>query len=128
MRMGGGAGLAVGGGMAGRTNLDFMPKTPEEAKARFQGRVSGETQRAIRIVQALVSAEADAGNYKNAIAIWEEMRPSIVVTMTPPALPTDARTIAIRLRAGDIEGAGASLRACSSWARSIASIPGPGRC
>ena len=93
------------GPMAGKTNLDFMPKSPEEARARFQGRVSGETQRAIRIVQAVISAEADAGNYKNAIAIWEEMRPSIVVTMTPPALATDARTIAIRLRAGDIEGA-----------------------
>ena len=106
-RMGaGGPGRPGGPGpMAGKTNLDFMPKSPAEAKARYQSRVSGETQRAIRIVQNLVAAEADAGNYKNAIAIWEEMRPSIIVTMTPPALQTDARTIAIRLRGGDVAGA-----------------------
>jgi CHAT domain-containing protein len=91
--------------MAGKTNLDFMPKSPEEARAKYQGQVPAETQRAVRILLALITAEADAGNFKNAIAIWEEMRPTIVVTMTPPALNMDARTIAIRLRAGDIEGA-----------------------
>jgi CHAT domain-containing protein/tetratricopeptide (TPR) repeat protein len=94
-----------GPGMAGKTNLDFMPKSPEEARARFQGQVPAETQRAIRIVQALVSAEADAGNFKNATEIWEEMRGNIVITMTPPALSTDARTVGIRLRSGDVDGA-----------------------
>ena len=92
------------GPMAGKTNLDFMPKTPEESKARYQSQVPAETQRAIRIVQAYISAEADAGNFKTAIAIWEEMRPTIITTMTPPALNTDIRIVGIRLRAGDIEG------------------------
>ena len=96
---GGGPGM-----MAGKTNLDFMPKTPEESKARFQGQVPAETQRANYIVQAVIAAEADVGNFKTAVAIWEEMRPSMLVTMPPPALRTDVRVVSIRLRAGDIEG------------------------
>jgi CHAT domain-containing protein len=94
-----------GGMMAGRTNLDFMPKTPEESRARYQGSVPAETQRANRIVQALIAAEADAGNFKTATAVWDEIRPSMMQSMTGAALPTEVRVVSIRLRSGDIEGA-----------------------
>lgn len=105
MRQGGGGGGGGPGPMAGKTNLDFMPKTPEEAKAKYQGQVPADTQRAVYITIAYLSAESDAGNYKTAIAVWEEMRPIILTTMTPPAIRTDSRMVGIRLRSGDVEGA-----------------------
>ena len=64
---------------------------------------AGDRNEALEPCRDVLPAEADAGNFKTATAIWEEMRPSIVTTMTPPALGTDARLIVIRLRAGDVE-------------------------
>jgi CHAT domain-containing protein len=102
-----GYGTRGGGGGGGGVprNLDVMPKSPQEAKSRFNERVSDDQQRAIRIWQACIGAEADAGNFKRATAVFEEGRPYVITVMTGAAMNTDIRLTSIRLRAGDIEGA-----------------------
>lgn len=94
-----------GPGPGAKTNLERMPKSPQEAKARFNERIPDEQQRAVRMWQNYIAAEADAGNFKNATAIYEEGRASVVTVMTTAALNMDVRAVSVRLRAGDIEGA-----------------------
>ncbi|HKY87247.1 MAG TPA: CHAT domain-containing tetratricopeptide repeat protein [Pseudorhodoplanes sp.] len=100
-----GYGGGGGGGGGGGRNLDIMPKSPQEAKSRFNERVSDEQQRAIRIWQACIGAQADAGNFRKASTVFEEGRPYVITVMTGAAMNTDIRLTTIRLRAGDIEGA-----------------------
>ncbi|MEI7806361.1 MAG: CHAT domain-containing tetratricopeptide repeat protein [Hyphomicrobiales bacterium] len=108
-RMSGGPGGPRPGGGSGMSNLDRMPKSPQEALQRFRERVSPEQTRAVRIMQAYVDAEADAGNYKTATTVYEEVRPAVLTTMTGAAMATDSRLVAIRLRIGDVDGAKRAL-------------------
>ena len=105
-----GPGVPVASGtQGGKTNFDFMPKTAEQSKTIFNERIPQEHQRAIYIVTAYIGALEDAGSYLTASAVWDELRPSVLTVMTPPALNTDLRMVRIRLRAGDIDGAKRSV-------------------
>ena len=89
----------------GKTFLDFMPTSPDEARARLRERVSDESQHAVRIMQSLMAAEVDTGNFKNATAIFEEVRPALMTVFIGPVLVGDIKSISIKLRTGDIEAA-----------------------
>ena len=89
----------------GKTLLQFMPTSPEEARSRLRERVSDESQQAVRIMSELVSAELDSGNFKTATAIYEEVRPALLTVYLGPVLQGDIRSVAVKLRAGDVEAA-----------------------
>jgi CHAT domain-containing protein len=89
----------------GKTFLDYMPTSPDEARARLRDRVSDESQHAVRIMQSLMAAEVDTGNFKNAVAIYEEVRPALMTVFIGPVLVGDIKLVSIKLRTGDVEGA-----------------------
>lgn len=89
----------------GKTFLDMMPTTIDDARARLRDRVSDESQHAVRIMQSLMSAEVDTGNFKNAAAIFEEVRPALMTVYIGPVLVGDIKMVSIKVRSGDVEGA-----------------------
>ena len=94
-----------GGPPAGKTNLDFMPTSWEESRSRLAERVSVEQQHCVRYWQELVSAEAEAGNYTNATAVYEQGRPAVATSQPGVALSADIKMVNVRLAAGDVTGA-----------------------
>jgi CHAT domain-containing protein len=104
---GGGGG---GGGRAGPIDyLSKMPHSPDEAKEKFRRRVSADSEHAVRIMQDLIVAEVDTGNFKNAVDIYEDVRPALLTVWAGPVLQNDIRFVSIKLRAGDVEGAKRSI-------------------
>lgn len=101
-----------GGGGGGGGPIDYlskMPHSPGEAKEKFRRRVSADSEHAVRIMQALIAAEVATGNFKNAVDIYEEVRPALLTVWAGPVLANDIRFVSIKLRAGDVEGAKRSV-------------------
>lgn len=94
-----------GADTTGRRNIDILPKTVEEANARFRERITREQTRAIRIWQNYLAAESEAGDLKTANAVYDEIRPYVVTVMTGATMYADIQMIRVRLRAGDAAGA-----------------------
>jgi CHAT domain-containing protein len=104
----------AGGGGGGRPGgpidyLSKMPHSPGEAKEKFRNRVSADSEHAIRIMQDLIAAEVDTGNFQTAADIYEEVRPALLTVWAGPVLRNDIKFVSIKLRAGDVEGAKRSV-------------------
>lgn len=103
---------AIGGGMRGGPgngpqlrNIDLLPKTVEESKERLAERVTPEQGQAVRILQSYLAALIDMGQYKLARSVYDEVRPSVLTTMTAAVFVTDQRMVEGRIATGDMEGA-----------------------
>ena len=100
-----GGGAGPGGGPRGYQ----PPQSAADARERLNQHVPPEQQRAIRIMQNCAGAEMDAGNYRTAAAILEEVRPSLVASMPGTALSGDVRLAKMHLKNGNVDAARRAL-------------------
>jgi CHAT domain-containing protein len=85
---------------------NLQSRSLAENRQNLNERVPPVQQHALRILQNYVGAEADAGNFRIALTVYEQVRPQIINALLGLVINLDFQAASWSIRNGDIAAAG----------------------
>jgi CHAT domain-containing protein len=88
-----------------KANAQSQNQTLEQKKQQVSERVPPIQQHALRILQNYLNAEADAGNYRTAVSLIEEVRPHTINSLLGHVISMDLMAANWSVKLGDVAAA-----------------------